>query len=63
MGYTVDTFNDYSKPTKITFEDGVVANLQWAGGTQLTRITASTGEVIEINYNNNGTVCGRTVTR
>ena len=63
MGYTVDTFNQYSKPTKITFEDGVTATLQWAGGTQLTRIMASTGEVIEINYDNNGTVSGRTVTR
>ncbi|MBR1603604.1 MAG: hypothetical protein IJ667_09205 [Synergistaceae bacterium] len=63
MGYTVDAFNDYSKPIKITFEDGVTATLQWAGGTQLTRIMASTGEVIDINYNLNGTVTGRTVTR
>ena len=62
MGYTVNEFNAYSKPTKITFEDGVVANLNWFG-TQLVSISASTGETVTINYNNNGTVSGRTVTR
>ena len=63
MGYTVDEFNAYSKPTKITFEDGVTATLNWIAGTRLNTITASTGEVITINYDNNGTVSGRTVTR
>lgn len=63
IGYTVDSFNAYSKPTQITFEDGVVANLTWFGGTRLTTIRASTGEVITINYNDDGLITGRTITR
>ena len=63
MGYTVSEFNDYKKPMKITFEDGVTATLTWRGGTQLTRITASTGEVMRIDYDDDGLIIGRTVTR
>ena len=63
MGYTVDEFNGYSKPTKITFEDGVTCTLTWTGGTQLKNISASTGEVMTISYNPDGTVIGRTITR
>ena len=62
MGYTIDSINGYSKPTRITFEDGVVANLTWSG-TRLDSIVASTGEKITINYNMNGLIIGRTVTR
>ena len=62
MGYTVTNFNGYGKPTKITFEDNVTADLTWAG-SRLDSIRASTGEVITINYNNNGLITGRTVTR
>ena len=61
IGYTVNSFNAYNKPTKITFSDGLVANLTWRG-TQLDNITASTGEKITINYNNDGLITGRTVT-
>ena len=63
MGYTIDAFNAYSKPTHITFEDGVTATLTWTAGTQLTRITASTGEKMTITYDEDGRVIGRTVTR
>ncbi|MBQ7594078.1 MAG: hypothetical protein IJU48_06980 [Synergistaceae bacterium] len=63
MGYTIDEFNAYSKPTKITFEDGVTATLTWRGGTQLTRITASTGEIMRIDYDDDGLIIGRTVMR
>ena len=63
MGYQVTDYNAYSKPTKITFEDGLTATLAWAGGTQLQTITGSNGEKITIKYNENGTVKGRTVTR
>lgn len=63
MGYTIDEFNQYSKPTKITFEDGVTATLSWTGGTQLKKITASTGEIMTMNYDENGRIIGRTITR
>ena len=63
MGYTIDEFNNYSKPTRITFEDGVSATLTWTAGTQLRKITASTGEVMTIDYDDDGRVIGRTVTR
>ena len=63
MGYTIDAFNAYSKPTQITFEDGVTATLTWTAGTQLSKITASTGEVLKITYDEDGRVIGRTVTR
>ena len=62
IGYTVNSFNAYKKPTKITFSDGVIANLTW-NGTQLNTITASTGEKITINYDNDGLITGRTVTK
>ena len=62
MGYTVDSFNGYGKPTKITFEDGVSATLTWSG-TKLDKITASTGEVMTMTYNVNGLITGRTITR
>ena len=63
MGYTVDEFNAYDKPTKITFEDGVTCTLNWIGGTILRNIVASTGEVITMNYDNYGKIIGRTITR
>ena len=63
MSYTIDEFNNYSKPTRITFEDGVTATLTWTAGTQLRKITASTGEVMTIDYDDDGRVIGRTVTR
>lgn len=63
MSYTVNTYNGYSKPTKITYEDGVTATLAYAGGTQLTSITFSDGTKKTVNYNENGTVSGETVTR
>ena len=63
MGYTIDEFNAYSKPTKITFADGVTATLTWTAGTQLRKITASTGETMTINYDDDGRIIGRTVTR
>ena len=63
MSYTIDEFNNYSKPTRITFEDGVSATLTWTAGTQLRKITASTGEVMTIDYDDDGRVIGRTVTR
>ncbi len=62
MGYEVNETNGASKPTKITFEDGVVANLEWSG-TRLDKITSSTGEIVEIEYNPDGLIIGRTVTR
>ena len=62
IGYTVDSFNAYNKPTKITFSDGVTATLTWIG-TQLSTIKASTGETITMQYNNDGLIIGRTVTR
>ena len=63
MGYSIDEFNNYSKPTKITFEDGVTATLSWTAGTQLRKITASTGEVMTIDYDDDGRIIGRSVTR
>ena len=63
MGYTVDEFNAYDKPTKITFEDGVTCTLNWIGGTILRNIAASTGEVITMNYDTYGKIIGRTITR
>ena len=62
MGYTVDEFNGYGKPTKITFEDGVTATLTWTG-TRLDSISSSTGEKITMKYNADGLITGRTVTR
>lgn len=62
MGYTVDSFNGYGKPTRITFSDGVSATLTWAG-TRLEEIRASTGERITMNYNGDGLITGRTVTQ
>lgn len=62
MGYSVDEFNGYGKPTKITFEDGVVATLTWTG-TRLDSISSSTGERITMRYNADGLITGRTVTR
>ncbi len=62
MGYTVDEFNGYGKPTKITFEDGVTATLTWTG-TRLDSISSSTGEKITMRYNADGLITGRTVTR
>ena len=61
MGYTIDSRNAYDKPTKITFEDGVTATLTWTG-TFLQKITASTGEVMTLNYDTNGRIQGRTIT-
>ena len=63
MGYTVDEFNAYRKPTKITFADGVTATLTWTGGTQLNKITASTGETMQMVYDGDGRIIGRTVTK
>ena len=62
MGYSVDEFNGYGKPTKITFEDGVTATLTWTG-TRLDSISSSTGEKITMKYNADGLITGRTVTR
>ncbi|MBQ7220787.1 MAG: hypothetical protein IJS28_07400 [Synergistaceae bacterium] len=62
MGYTINSWNAYDKPTKITFEDGVTATLTWTGQF-LQRITASTGEVMTLNYDGNGRITGRTITR
>ena len=63
MGYTVEEFNVYGKPTKIKFEDEVTCTLNWTGGTQLKNIIASTGEVMTINYDSYGKITGRTITR
>ena len=64
MGYEITEFNDMSKATKIRFEDGVTCTLTWyPGGTQLRRITASTGEVMTLNYDENDRIIGRTITR
>ena len=64
MGYEITEFNDNSKPTKIKFEDGVTCTLTWyPGGTQLKKITASTGEVMTINYDENDRIVGRTITK
>ena len=63
MGYTVNEFNAYGKPTKITFEDGVTATLTWIAGIRLATIKASTGETITIDYNDDGLITGRTITR
>ena len=62
MGYSVDEFNGYGKPAKITFEDGVTATLTWTG-TRLDSISSSTGEKITMKYNADGLITGRTVTR
>ena len=62
MGYTVNERNAYDKPTKITYEDGAVLNFSWSG-TQLTQITASTGETMTFNYDGSGRLNGRVVTR
>lgn len=62
QGYTVDSYNGASKPTKITFDDGVSATLEWSG-TRLDKITASTGEVVTFSYNSDGLITGRTVTK
>ena len=62
MGYTVNSFNGYGKPTKITFDDGVSATLEWSG-SRLDKITASTGEVVTMTYNDSGLITGRTVTK
>lgn len=63
MGYTVTEFNSQSKPTKITFEDGVTATLTWNGGTQLNKIVTSTGDTMTMTYDGDGRITGRTVTR
>lgn len=63
MGYEIKEFNQYSKPTKIEFEDGLTATLAWSGGTQLRTITSSTGYKQEILYDENGRVIGRKITR
>ena len=63
MSYDITEFNQYSKPTKIVFSDGVTATLTWFGGTQLRTITGSNGEKIEIVYDENGRVIGRKVTK
>ena len=64
MGYEITEFNDQSKPTKIKFEDGVTCTLKWyPGGTQLQKITASTGEVMTLDYDENDRITGRTITR
>mgnify|MGYP007069963628 CR=1 FL=1 len=62
MGYTIDSFNTSGKPTHIVFDDGVTATLTWTGN-QLNQITASTGEVMTMKYNVNGTVIGREITK
>ena len=62
MGYTVENFNGYGKPTRIKFSDGVTADLTWSG-SRLEKITASTGEVMTMTYNVNGLITGRTVTQ
>ncbi|MBQ6909551.1 MAG: hypothetical protein IJP88_07410 [Synergistaceae bacterium] len=73
MSYTVNALNDASRPTKITFEDGVVAALEWRDDNILRKIIGykdaaafSSGikkEEITFNYNDIGTLIGRTVTR
>ena len=64
MGYTIDSFNGNGKPTQITFEDGVVCNLNWVSSI-LMSITAKkngvTTEVMTINYDTNGRILGRTI--
>mgnify|MGYP006916080367 CR=1 FL=1 len=62
MGYDVLETNNLSKPTKIKFEDGITCDLTW-NDTVLQKITASTGEVMTMKYNVQGTIIGRTVTR
>lgn len=64
MGYTIDEadFNAFGRPTKITFEDGVIAYLNWSGA-RLLDITSSTGEVITMQYTASGLIKGRTVSR
>lgn len=64
QGYTIDEsdFNAFGRPTKITYEDGVIAYFNWSG-PRLISITASTGEVITIDYTASGLIKGRTVTR
>ena len=63
MGYTVNTYNEYKKPTKITFSDGVVFTLTYNGGTQLNNISSSTGEVMTMIYDTDGTVKGRNIVK
>ena len=43
MGYTVNEFNEYSKPTKITFEDGITATLTWVPPHTASLSTMATG--------------------
>ena len=62
MGYTISNFDKNGKPLNIAFEDGVTCDLEWAGA-YLQKITASTGEVMTLNYNDYGTIIGRTITR
>lgn len=71
MGYEVQEYNQYSKPVKIKFEDGVICVLTWIG-TVLQTITAYENDTA---FNNSipmeqmkmtyigGTISGRTVTR
>ena len=63
LGYSITKFNDASKPTEITFADGVKFTLTWYGGTQLTKVTSSTGEVMTMTYDEDGRITGRTVTK
>ena len=62
MGYTVNEFNAYKKPTKITFSDGLVATLTWSG-SRLDKIVGNNGEEVTFHYDGDGLVTGRTVKR
>lgn len=63
MSYTLEYRNDRVKPQRIVFEDGVTATLTWLGDSILQKITASTGEVMTIDYDEDGRIVGRTITR
>ena len=63
MSYTLEYRSDRVKPQRIIFSDGVTATLTWLGDSVLQKITASTGEVMTINYDDDGRIVGRTITR
>ena len=64
MGYQIVDWNDQDKPTKIIFDDGVVCDLvYYPGNISVNQIIASTGEVMEILYDNDYRITGRKITR
>ena len=63
MGYTLEYQSNRVKPQKVIFEDGVIATLTWLGDSVLQKITANTGEVMTFDYDADGRITGRTITR